>query len=195
MLDRLLSKDRSVFEHFTHDASLIPMAFLPYWQRQFQRKKAYLDRVNWFQGLPGPAARNAIKARIHNEGPLSTHAFDTKFDAEISGPKQMWSRPPHKLALDYMWYAGELATAHRINFTKYYDLAERVFPPALRDIQHPEQDQIDWLCHAALDRMGFGQPGDVQRYWDAVSASEVKDWIGRSQNKLQDVEIETTNGQ
>ena len=31
MLDKLLAKDRSVFEHFTHDASVLPMEFLPMW--------------------------------------------------------------------------------------------------------------------------------------------------------------------
>lgn len=189
MLDGLYRRDRSVFEHFTHDASLIPMQFLPYWQRQFQRKQAQLDRADWWRGLPGPAERAVIKNRIAAEGPLSTHAFDSKVD----GPKQMWSRPPHKLALDYMWYAGELATAHRINFNKYYDLAERIFPPASAAID--DYDQIDWLCHAALDRMGFGQPGDVQRYWDAVSASEVREWIANAHNRLVDVEIETADGQ
>jgi uncharacterized protein YcaQ len=35
MLNKLLAKDRSIFEHFTHDASVIPMDFLPFWQRQF----------------------------------------------------------------------------------------------------------------------------------------------------------------
>ncbi|MDB3891522.1 winged helix DNA-binding domain-containing protein, partial [Alphaproteobacteria bacterium] len=139
MLDDLMAKDRAIFEHFTHDASLLPMDFLPYWQRQFNRKKQQLDRAGWFKGLPNQAARNKIKDRIRSEGPLSTHAFDTK----IAGPKQMWARPPHKLALDYMWYSGELATSHRINFTKYYDLAERVFPDNLTNAGIDDDEQIN----------------------------------------------------
>lgn len=55
----------------------------------------------------------------------------------------MWALPPHKLALDYMWYAGELATSRRINFNKYYDLADRIFPESLRELNVPDQDQID----------------------------------------------------
>ncbi|MEL7256804.1 MAG: crosslink repair DNA glycosylase YcaQ family protein, partial [Pseudomonadota bacterium] len=31
-----LLRNRQLFEHFTHDASLIPMDVLPYWQRQFR---------------------------------------------------------------------------------------------------------------------------------------------------------------
>lgn len=190
MLDRLLAQDRSVFEHFTHDASIIPMDYLPMWERQFRRKKEQFDRAGWFKGLPDKAARDEIKERIRSEGALSTHAFDTK----VSGRKEMWSRPPHKLALDYMWYGGELATCHRVNFTKYYDLAERVFPKDLREAGLADQEQVDWLCHAALDRMGFGAPGDVQRYWDAVSGEEVRAWLDRSQRMLLPVEIETAQG-
>lgn len=190
MLDDLMAKDRAIFEHFTHDASVIPMDFLPMWNRQFHRQKEKLDRAGWFKGLPDAAARDVIKARIRREGALSTQAFDTK----IAGPKKMWSRPPHKLALDYMWYAGELATCHRVNFTKYYDLAERVFPPSLRQSTLTDQEQIDWLCHAALDRMGFGASGDVKRYWDAVSTEEARRWLAQSGSKLQPVEIETAQG-
>jgi uncharacterized protein YcaQ len=188
MFDKTLTDDRAVFEHFTHDASVIPMEFLPMWRRQFRRKREQMGRAGWFKGLPDQAGRDAVKARIAAEGALSTHAFDTK----LEGPKKMWSRPPHKLALDYMWYCGDLATCHRVNFTKYYDLAERVFPGHLRAARMPDQDQIDWLCHAALDRMGFGLLNEVQKFWDAVDAAEVRAWADAA--PLQDVEVETADG-
>ncbi|MEM8540025.1 MAG: crosslink repair DNA glycosylase YcaQ family protein [Pseudomonadota bacterium] len=191
MLNELLAKDRSIFEHFTHDASVIPMDFLPMWQRQFRRKKEQMDRSGWLKKLPSKSDYEAIKQRIREEGSLSTHAFDTK----IAGDKKMWARPPHKLALDYMWYCGELATCHRKNFTKYYDLAERVFPEDLSSIELSDAEQIDWLCRAALDRMGFGVPGDIQRYWDATSADEVRAWIGGATQTLKEVEVETAQGQ
>ncbi len=122
-------RQRHVFEHFTHDASVLPMEFLPMWQRQFDRRAARIINAGWWKGMPdAEGGRAEIKARIAREGgPLSTHAFDTKVD----GKREMWSRPPHKLALDYMWYAGELATCHRENFTKFYDLGERVFPQGI----------------------------------------------------------------
>ncbi len=190
MLNELLARDRTVFEHYTHDASVIPMEFLPMWRRQFRRKKEQIDRANWFKGMPDKAGRDAIRSRIEAEGALSTHAFDTK----VAGPKKVWSRPPHKLALDYMWYGGELATCHRVNFNKYYDLAERVFPKRLRDIELTDREQIEWLCEAALDRMGFGTLGEVQKFWDAVDAKEVRAWSENASAKVQAVEVETAQG-
>jgi uncharacterized protein YcaQ len=188
MLNDVMARDRNVFEHFTHDASVLPMAFLPMWQRQFRRKKAYLEGTKWFSSMLNAQGRAQIKARITNEGPLSTHAFDTK----VAEPKQMWARPPHKLALDYMWYAGELATCHREGVTKFYDLAERVFPDGLRAQTHADDAQLDWLCHAAIDRLAFGTAADIQKFWDASDLSEVRNWASTA--PLVEVSLEGADG-
>lgn len=184
MLDRAL-RGRDIFEHFTHDASVIPMRFLPMWQRQFRRKEERIRRSSWFSSMLGEAERAAIKDRIAKEGALSTHAFDTK----IEGEKKMWARPPHKLALDFMWFSGELATCHRKNFTKFYDLGERVFP-AFEPME--DRTQIDALCGAALDRIGFGNLSEIRKFWDATSVAEVKAWSSRAD--LVPVEVECFDG-
>ncbi len=190
MLNRLMADERKLFEHFTHDASVIPMEFLPMWRRQFRRKKEELERSGWYKAMLDAAGRDQIKSRIANEGALSTHAFDTK----VAGVKEMWARPPHKLALDYMWYAGELATCYRVNFTKFYNLAERVFPDDVRNQVHDDEAQIDWLCAAALDRVGFGTLGEIQKFWAAASPSEVKNWSHRAKSALVPVELQAADG-
>ncbi len=184
MLNRHMADHRQVFEHFTHDASVIPMQFYPMWQRRFVRLEEKVRGWEWHRGMVNEAGRNEIKARIRDEGPLCTKAFDTKVKK-----KAMWQRPPHKLALDYMWYAGELSTSHRENFTKFYDLTERVIPAEYLNNVPSEETQIDWLCGAALDRMAFGAEGDIQRFWEATSRAEVKDWVA-AQRGLVAVEIE-----
>jgi uncharacterized protein YcaQ len=189
-LDRHLAKDRAVFEHFTHDASVLPMQFLPMWQRQFRRMREKVGRSSWYGKHLDPIHLDAIRRRIAEEGPLSTHDFDTK----IQGEREMWKRPPHKIGLDYLWYAGELATCHRDGFTKYYDLAERVFPDDLRLQEVPDREQIDWLCHAALDRIGVGTQGEIRKFWDATDVSEVADWADRHAARLVPVEIQSADG-
>lgn len=190
MLNRLLAKDRMVFEHFTHDASVLPMEFYPMWQRQFRRLGDRVSRSDFYRTELASEEIAAIKARIKAEGALSTHAFDTK----ITGKKEMWARPPHKKALDHMWYAGELTTSHRDNFIKYYDLTERVIPEHHRETEHEDAAQIDWLCRNALDRLGFGSPGDIQRFWAATSAPEVKAWTASVADELVPVELQTAQG-
>jgi len=190
MLDDALAQGGQLFEHFTHDASLLPIETLPIWQRQFRRKKAQWDRAGGARNLPDAAVRAQIKERIAHEGPLSTHAFDTK----VTGQKQMWARPPHKLALDYMWYAGELATSHRVNFTKYYDLAERIFPAALCDVEIGDEEQLDMLCHKALGHLGFGTSGDIQRFWETATGAEVAQWVKHNAAMLCLVEVQSASG-
>ncbi|HEY9037613.1 MAG TPA: crosslink repair DNA glycosylase YcaQ family protein [Roseovarius sp.] len=176
-----------LFEHFTHDASLIPMQILPLWQRQFARLGARAARGEWYQSGLGQAEIAAIRARIVIEGPLSTHAFDTK-----ASSREMWARPPHKKALDQMWYAGELATCRRENFVKFYDLGERVFPPG----DQPGMDntaQMDALCDLALDRLGTASCGEVQRFWGAMDATEARGWMAR--RTPQQVRVTDADGQ
>ena len=190
MLNRHLAQDRGVFEHFTHDASVLPMTFLPMWQRQFRRMQDKVSRSSWYGKHLAEDHLDHIRRRITEEGPLSTHDFDTK----IQGAREMWKRPPHKIGLDYLWYAGELATCHRDGFTKYYDLAERVFPEDLRTQDLPDREQIDWLCHAALDRIGLGTLGEIRKFWDATEVSEVAGWADRHSATTLPVDIEAADG-
>ncbi len=190
MLGDLYAKDRLLFEHFTHDASILPMEFYPMWRRQFKRMEKRLNKSNYYKDGQRSDIRENVMARITEEGPLSTHAFDTK----ITGTKKMWARPPHKLALDHMWYSGSLATSHRENFKKFYDLTERVVPEDIYAQNHSDMDQINWLCSAAIDRLGFASIGEIQRFWDAADMKEVKSWAARSSQELMDVEIQNADG-
>ncbi|MFY9241304.1 MAG: crosslink repair DNA glycosylase YcaQ family protein [Roseovarius sp.] len=187
MLWPLLGRDRALFEHFTHDASLIPMEILPLWQRQFRRLGDKVAQSDWYRSGLGQSEIRAIRARIEAEGPLSTHAFDTK-----AASREMWARPPHKKALDQMWYAGDLATCHRENFVKFYDLGDRVFPTQLpRNLA--ETEQADALCDHALDRLSMGTVGEVQRFWAAMGANEARDW--RARRNLVPLEVQAADGQ
>ncbi len=190
MIGELLAKERSVFEHFTHDASVLPMEFYPMWTRQFARLEAQVNRYEAYRRASRLADHDAIRKRIETEGPLSSHAFDTK----VTGKKEMWDRPPHKRALDHMWYAGKLATSHRSNFVKYYDLRERVIPQQHLAAALDDAEQLDWLCHNALDRLGFATAGEVQRFWAAASAAEVKSWLAGASGQLVQAEVETAAG-
>tara|TARA_R110002096_G_scaffold97354_4_gene217076 strand:+ start:86423 stop:87589 length:1167 start_codon:yes stop_codon:yes gene_type:complete len=183
MFDALYT-DRHIFEHFTHDASIIPMEFLPMWKRQFERKSEQIERSKWFNGRLGAAGCTEIIDKIRDQGALSTHAFNSA----QKGPREMWDRPAHKQTLDYLWYVGRLATCYRENFVKYYNLPERVFPASLHDQSHPDESQIDWLCNAALSRLGVASLKEIQQFWEAMTITEVKLWAERTE--LQSIQIQ-----
>ncbi|NRA86081.1 MAG: winged helix-turn-helix domain-containing protein [Rhizobiales bacterium] len=190
MLDDLLKSKQQIFEHFTHDASILPVEFYPMWQRQFKRKKVQIENYNYFKTMLNKTERQEIKDRIAAEGALSTKAFNTK----IKGKKQMWSRPPHKLALDYMWYIGELSTSHRTNFNKYYDLTENIIPKYILDQNITDSKQIDWLCTVALSRLNVGTLKDIKCFWEAVTTEEVKNWATDNPDKYVNIKWQTADG-
>lgn len=177
MLDELLATRQDVFEHFTHDASILPTEFYPMWRRQFKRRKARMDQSKYYNGKVGPKGRAEIKARITAEGALSTAAFNTK----VKGKKQMWDRPPHKVALDYMWNAGELSTSHRTNFRKYYDLTEKVIPADILAQDVDDKIQIAWLCAQALERLSVATHKEIKQFWEGADIKEVRAWAETQQ--------------
>ena len=50
-LKRLLEKDRSLWEHWTHDASILPTRLHGVWQHRFQRdeKRLHANWKSWFR--------------------------------------------------------------------------------------------------------------------------------------------------
>ncbi|WP_294966755.1 crosslink repair DNA glycosylase YcaQ family protein [Sulfurimonas sp.] len=100
MLDDLLSKKRSIFEHFTHDASILPVEFYPMWKIQFKHIKEKIDKSKYYKDILDKNGVQDIINKIKNEGPLYTKDFDSNATSE----KKMWSRSTHKITLDYLWY-------------------------------------------------------------------------------------------
>lgn len=193
-LDRLLSRDRALFEHWTHDAAVIPMAFYPHWQLRFARDADAL-RGRWqrWQRHGFLERTEAVVDRIRRSGPVCS--ADLRGDA----PRKAggwWDWHPDKTALEYLWRSGALAVTERVGFQKYYDLAERVVPGALRE-QHPApEESIDWLCSQALARLGFATPGELAAFWATVTPAEARGWCHdqAKSGQLIEVEVEGADG-
>ncbi|WDI30752.1 crosslink repair DNA glycosylase YcaQ family protein [Hyphococcus flavus] len=190
MLDDLV-KDRLAFEHFTHDASVLPMEYYPYWRRQFGRMIEKITKSRWGAFMPPKKERDKIYNRVAAEGPLCSGDFKA---APGASRKEGWARPPHKFVLDGLWYGGELATCHRRNFIKYYAVREKVIPPKMLNNTVSDARAVEWLCSGALERMGFATAGDIQRYWDAVSLDEVKAWLKKRKSQLMEVKVTCADG-
>ena len=190
MLDDLLEKKGSIFEHFTHDASLIPLEYFPMWKGHFKRTKERLDKSKYYKDLLDEKGKDNIISRINNEGAL--HSKD--FDSTIIGEKKMWSRSLHKTTLDYMWYCGELTTAYRKSFRKYYELIHNIIPSHILNKKIKEEEQINWLCSSALERLGIASAKEIKNFWGSLSIKEVNEWIKNNMDNLLEIEWENHEG-
>ncbi|MGC1486425.1 MAG: crosslink repair DNA glycosylase YcaQ family protein [Albidovulum sp.] len=187
----LLERDRSLFEHWTHDASIIPTAFLAHWKGRFERD--FIRIPDQWEGWQGTAFRHKVTdvlAQVRDHGPVGTG--DVGKD-EVRGKGGWWDWHPSKAALDYLWRAGRLAICRREGFAKIYDLAERVYP----DCPHPDhKDTIDWACREALARLGFATAGELAAFWDKITPAEARDWCAAAldQGVVEEVTVEGADG-
>lgn len=190
-LHQLIERERSLFEHWTHDASVIPVAFFPYWKHRFAREKERLA-LRWptHFGQDFAQSAEAILERIHRDGPVMARDFEAR-DKPSTG---WWDWHPSKAALEYLWRTGELQIARREGFQKVYDLTERVIPIAHREKTVDHDTFVDWACSAALERLGFGTRGQIAAFFELLKPAEVEEWVASNRHRLVEVGIESADG-
>jgi len=190
MLDDLLFEKGNIFEHFTHDASVLPIEFYPFWKGHFKRTKERLDKSKYYKDILDEKGIQDIINRIKSEGELHSKDFGSKVKLE----KKMWSSTTHKTTLEYMWYCGVLSTAYRKKFRKYYDLSENIIPNNILKKNILEDEQINWLCTQALHRMSVASAKEIKNFWGSLSIKEVNTWVKNNKENLIELEWEDNKG-
>lgn len=185
---------RSLFEHWTHDASAIPTAWYAHWKPRFRRDGPQILGHAWWRERIGRRSKQVVAEvleRIRAEGPL------TSADFEHPGKREAWwGWKPHKAALDYLWRIGELAVRGRVNFHKVYDLAERVLPEHHALPEPAPEAHVAWACRTAAERLAVFTPRELAGYWDAIELAAAREWCleaARAQ-ALVPVEVESADG-
>ncbi len=126
-LKTLLEEDGALFEHWTHDASIIPSHFFKYWKHRFRwEEETIVARWQRWRGENFHESFDETYARIREGGRVFSR--ELKAEGHVSGG--WWNWHPSKTALESLWRMGKLAIAGRENFQKIYDLTERVIPTA-----------------------------------------------------------------
>ncbi|MEM8692051.1 MAG: crosslink repair DNA glycosylase YcaQ family protein [Pseudomonadota bacterium] len=175
-LKRLYEKDTALFEHWTHDAAIIPVDYYHWWHLR-RRRDAERLRKSWKAGRREgfEAQFQTVLDQIRAEGPLTSS--DVGAD-EKRGSGGWWDWHPSKTALEYLWRSGALHVVGRNGFQKRYDLTERCLEQHLcHDANMPDHDEtVDWLCRAALDRLGFATHGEIAAFWAHITPAEAKLW-------------------
>ncbi|WP_386169397.1 winged helix-turn-helix domain-containing protein [Sulfitobacter pontiacus] len=195
-LKTLYERDGALFEHWTHDAAVIPMGYYPHWELRRQRDAQMLRQryKNWHQH-DFEGRFQSVLDQIRAQGPVSSSDVGQDEPRSNGG---WWDWHPSKTALEYLWRAGALCVVGRDGFQKRYDLTERVIDAALCDpSQAPGEAQtIDWCCNGALDRLGFATPGELAAFWAHISPAEAKAWVQREQaaGRVEQVQIAGADG-
>jgi len=195
-LERLLERKRSLFEHWTHDAAVIPSGLFRHWKPRFARYAAQDRTRRWLERRVAPRPEPVVEhvlERIGAEGPLMSKDFEHEGSVARSA---WWGWKPQRAALEYLWRCGRLSIAARRSFHKVYDLTDRVHPELHSQPPPDEAEQLEWACSSALERLGVATPGEIAAFWNEVSPAGATDWCRRAleRHAIAAVEVESTDG-
>ena len=157
-------RERRLFEYWAHEASLLPLALHPL--LRWRMAEADRGEAGWRMlrnfATERRAEAGAVLERIRGEGPMA--ASDFEHGRSRTG---WWEWGETKHALEFLFWAGHLATAtRRSNFERVYDLTERVIPAAILALSTPELAEAQRnLVAIAARALGIATAADLRDYF------------------------------
>ncbi len=191
-LSHLIEKRRSLWEHWTHDASVIPSQWFPHWKHRFERYRNRVRRHAWWKMRLGDDPERLIamvRERIAKDGPLLSRDFEHDRTNLPAAEKGWWGWKPQKAALEHLWRCGELAIVKRVNFQKVYDLTERALPELHAAPAPPRDEHVAWMCKSALARLGTATPGEIAAFWHAIDPPTARQWCAQELRSGELIEV------
>ncbi|HWL50442.1 MAG TPA: crosslink repair DNA glycosylase YcaQ family protein [Acidimicrobiia bacterium] len=184
-LDAWLWGSGEMFEYWGHEASVIPVQDHNLWRWRMN------GTFNWTRletmRLEHPEYLDQVLEQVRDRGPLKT--------ADLHDPGQrdgtsMWGWSKGKVALEALFMGGRVTTAHRPNFTRMYDLSERVVPGEHFDAQGLEREEAQSiLLLKAARSMGVATAADLADY-HRIRMPEARPLIERLSDDGAVVEVE-----
>jgi hypothetical protein len=132
ILDRMAAHtaedvERELIEYWAHEASLLTTVLYPLLRWRMGRVDLEAWKFVVTLAREQPRLVEETLALVAAQGPIRASQTGQHRPARQAG--QMWNWHDGKNALEYLFYAGRVTTARRINFERLYDLPERVLPP------------------------------------------------------------------
>jgi uncharacterized protein YcaQ len=155
---------RDLIEYWGHEASLLPVGLQPL----LRWRMARADALAW-KGVARVAAEQPellefVTGVVRERGPI--RASDLAAKGRRREPGEMWNWSEEKTALEYLFFAGRLCAARRVNFERLYDLPERVLPREVLEAPTPSQEEAQrQLILIAAQRLGVATEADLGDYF------------------------------
>ena len=158
-----MSAAGDLFEYWGHEASHLPVALHPL--LRWRMDDARVGRGTW----------GRIAAVAREQPALIEHVLGQVRDRPITiGMLQgggdrgsgMWSWSPGKIALEYLFWSGQVTARRGRNFERWYDLPKRSLPAEILAAPTPEPSQAkkDLLVLGARSH-GVGTARDLADYF------------------------------
>lgn len=152
-------KARTAFEYWGHAASYLPLEDYAYY---VPLMRSFLTQNRWGRSRYAEVGHLMpdILQRITEEGPLL--ARDFKGERKGNG---WWQWKPAKVALELLYWQGELMVVSREAFAKVYEIKERFLPESYLHIEVPSPQAVAKFCiRRALAAHGIMTEKEMSRH-------------------------------
>jgi len=146
MLDDLLYADRLLWDGFDKVGSIILVEDWP----AFARRRKHYHEHAWLPEEQALKLQPLILEAIRERGPLSS--IDLEQQETVGG---YWGFPirAERAALENLYSMGEVGIHHRVGTRRYFDLIERLLPPAVLERGDPHETLEDYQNWHVLRRV------------------------------------------
>jgi len=189
LADRLGWGTGEMVEYWAHEAALIPVEDWPLFRYRMETDARWSSMRRWQE--KNRDAVEQVLNEVRAKGPIRPGDLDSHTASR--GPWWDWSDA--KVALEGLFFTGQLTVAKRVNFSRHYDFPERVLPAEVVRARIEPDEARRQLLKKALKHHGIGTIRDIADYYrmglqssavilaDMAAAGEIEkvevaDWKG-----------------
>ena len=161
LLDRTAYERRELAEYWCHEASYLPVDDLPLfrWRMRRAEKGEVWGGIRKFVS-ENPEFVREVANYVTLNGPVNAGQLQTK-------PKggTWWAWSEAKVALEWLFWTGQVTISKREKFTRFYDLPARVLPAQALDDSVTEIEAHRHLIRRAGVHLGVAAAEDLIDYF------------------------------
>ena len=161
LLDRTAYERRELAEYWCHEASYLPVDDLPLfrWRMRRAEKGEVWGGIRKFVS-ENPEFVEEVANYVTLNGPVNAGQLQTK-------PKggTWWAWSEAKVALEWLFWTGQVTISKREKFTRFYDLPARVLPAQALDDSVTEIEAHRHLIRRAGVHLGVAAAEDLIDYF------------------------------
>jgi uncharacterized protein YcaQ len=186
-IHELQVNQKRIFEYWGHALSYLPMKdyrFFCYRKTDFSRGW----ENKWIS--ENSDVLDFVLKRISCEGPLSSKDFAKPENHKSQG----WgSSKPTKIALELLFWRGDLMVKERNKFARIYDLTENVLPKKIKTEIPTAEEAARFQIIRALNSMAIADLYDINDYIHVVTKKAISDQLTilLAEDIIKEVRIDT----
>ncbi|MFL5734122.1 MAG: winged helix-turn-helix domain-containing protein [Chloroflexia bacterium] len=166
-LDKLLWRERSLFEYWAHAASIVLTEDYPIhsvMMRRYASGESGWSRTvrDWMEG--NRVLRDHILEEIGKNGPMQSKQFEDKTVESWQSTGWTGGRNVSRM-LDFLWTQGRIMVAGRVGGQRLWDLAERCLPEGTLREEIDRHEAVRRAAQKSLRALGVGTAKDISQHY------------------------------